>query len=400
MTELLQVQDYNVAELIYNESGAPRLGKARHQFLPLTRDKIPDLVACYDAWCKFDEYLWLEKFVRGKKEEDLYVLCSKRGNRYYNLRMDKKLGFLKKFRNYEFFDDEELKNRFSIEINTVLIWVNLTFDIKLDSLHNAWVNDGLEYNRWLTNVKRYYKDKYNAEVHALNFIQPFPGEGPAKGYCHHHVALLIKGAPFHVHQSFEESKSGSWELVYRLDPDEEKDLFNAGDWHSPVTDIKVLRTGYHVYNYCAKYVYDAVTGSSSENEESKNKSLITNAILWLYRKRAFTMTGEFREAYSSLLNDLHNSTRKKLIQRDLEGLEIPGDWNKMLFFEKFDEEYQEITFKFMGIVPGWQLEEILGRKPGWSVSIPSQFQVNSKSSTGKHRLSTGQTQVKQNSTEL
>jgi hypothetical protein len=349
--------DYDIWSLILDDNGNPRLKQARHEFLPLTREKIPLLMKAYKIWSGFDEYLELEN---RKTLERLYVLCSKRGNGPYNRRLEDKLIFLKDYKDIELFSDSEFKSKPIIKIDTILIWLTLTFDTKLDSLDNAWDNDCAEYNLWITRLKYHYGED---NVHPLNFIQPFPGNGPAQGYPHHHVLLLIENHDFHVHRDMEE-ENNTLKMVYRLDSEEEKELLEAGNWHSPQTDVKVLRNGQHVYNYCFKYVQNVVTGSCWPESEDPSKpgayekSLITNSILWLKRKRAFTMGGDFRVSYSRLIRALHNS---KPVQVNFEGEEVPIDWNN---------PPEPGDWRLVGMISGDSLREKLGRAPRWVEVVP------------------------------
>lgn len=55
------------------------------------------------------------------------------------------------------------------------------------------------------------------------------------------------------------------------------------------------------------------------------RGLKTLALCWVYRKRAFSVSGQFRKALTDLITDLHNSN-KKLLQVTLleasEGREV------------------------------------------------------------------------------
>jgi hypothetical protein len=323
----------------------------------LTREKIPLLLDAYKMWSKFNEYLELES---RDTLEHLYVKCAKRGNDVYNRRIEDKLIFLKDLKDIELFSDKEFKTRSIIKIDTALIWKSLTFDSKLCSLDEAWNRDGEEIDRYFTRIKYFYGEE---NVSYINFVQPFPGYGPARGYPHHHILLLIKNHDFHVHRDMEE-EGGTLKMVYKLDKEEEEELNKVGDWHSPETDTKVLRSGQHVYNYCFKYVQNVVTGSywTESVDPSKpgafEKSLITNGVLWLYRKKAFTMSGDFRMSYSRLIRALQDS---KLVQVDLEGEKVKIDWN---------HPPEPSEWRLVGLISGAELERRLGRAPRWVEKIP------------------------------
>jgi hypothetical protein len=55
------------------------------------------------------------------------------------------------------------------------------------------------------------------------------------------------------------------------------------------------------------------------------------ALCWVYRKRAFSVSGSFRKALTDLITDLHNSN-KPLIQINLFGELIPEEKFSLLGF--------------------------------------------------------------------
>lgn len=342
--------NYDIFSLILDDNGHPRLKCARREFLPLTREKIPILKEAHRFWSAYDEFLHLE---HRKTLEHAYVKCSKRGNDVYNWRLENSLGFLKAFRDFELFALDEFKNKAVIRLDRALIWRTLTFDSKLCSLDEAWLASESWFERSISRLKREYGEE---NVSYIAFVQPFPGEGPARGYPHYHILLLIENGQFHVFGDMEES-GGTLKMVYRLTSEDEDHLNEVIDWHSPVEDTKVLRNGAHVYNYCFKYVQNVVTGSCDPGTEAYEKSSLTNSILWLYRKRAFTMSGDFRESYSALMRRLHNSKPKQL---NFEGEEVP------------EEAEKRSEWRVVGFTSGEELEELLGRPPGWVETVSAE----------------------------
>lgn len=347
----------------------------------MTREKIPILKEAHRFWAAYDEFLHLEN---RETSENVYVKCSKRGNDVYNWRIEKRLDFLKEFRDFELFALDEFKKRDVLELSRALIWRTLTFDSNLCSLDEAWMASESWFERSISRLKREYGEE---NVSYIAFIQPFPGEGPARGYPHYHVLLLIENNQFHVYRTMEE-ENGTLKMVYKLVKEDEEHLSEVIDWHSPVQDTKVLRNGQHVYNYCFKYVQNVVTGSCEPGTEAYEKSSLTNSILWLYRKRAFTMSGDFRESYSRLIGGLHNS---KLNQVDLEGLSLEKlkKWfKKQRFRGDVPPEYRWVwdlivdgcnnppgpgsPWRIVGFVSGGELEELIGRRPGWVESVSAE----------------------------
>jgi hypothetical protein len=266
------------------------------------------LVEAFEYWQKYDEFMVLKDTdVETNKTEYFAVKCSKRGNDYYNYRLEKKLKFLKSF-NVELFTPDDFKEKDELLIGPgCLLWVTLTNNSNRCSLDEAWLLIMAEFNEWITKIRQKY-----GRVWYVSFPQPYPGEGAARGYPHMHVLMLFEDACFTVFPHLEEDRAGELKMVYRVK--EKDELHENGDWHSFI-DVKALRSGLHAYNYTVKYTQNVIMGAEAE------KSTLTNAILWLYRKKSFNLSGQFRRAYSDLINgDLHNS---KVFQSTFEGDLLP-----------------------------------------------------------------------------
>lgn len=70
---------------------------------------------------------------------------------------------------------------------------------------------------------------------------------------------------------------------------------------------------------------------SIDLEETDPKGLKTLALCWVYRKRAFSVSGSFRKALTDLITDLRNSN-KSLVQISLLGKIIPEEKFYLLGF--------------------------------------------------------------------
>ncbi len=300
---------YDFWDLILDERGRPRLKPARRELLPLTREEIPLLLEGFEYWQKYDEYMVLrETDLKTGEIEYFGVKCSKRGNDYYNFRLKKRLKFLKYYQESEIFSPNDFQEGFSLKVGPpCLLWVTLTYDSKRTTLDQAWNRFMPEFNKWITRIRQKY-----GKVWYVSFPQPFPGKGEARGYPHMHLLMLFENASFHVFPHMELNRAGDLQLVYRVQ--EKEDLHRVGGWHSHI-DVKALRSGRHAYNYTMKYSQNAIMGKEEE------KSKINNAVLWLYRKKSFNVSGSFRESYLDLIKShLRNS---KSGQVTLEGEFIP-----------------------------------------------------------------------------
>lgn len=310
-----------IYSIIDKRVGRPRLCMARKKFLPLFREKIPILVCKFEEWRDFDEYLLLlgthrvtgvKKFVATK--------LSKRGNSVHAYRLQQRLGFLREYDDQFFsvrnFDTEH-------EVKTRLLWVTLTDNTQC-SLNHAWKTCEHELGLFLANLRNLY-----GRISVLRFTQSSPDpKGKAYGYPHFHLVLLFHTSEFTVFPQVKVNNHGLKELKYRVK--EKYELEAQGKWHSYI-DVQALSSSRAVHRYCAKYAQDVMSGESE-------KAAVNNAVLWLYQKRSFTVSEDFREKYLEFIRPLHNS-KVSSMQVSLEGDELP-EW----------------TWEAVGIVSGFDLD--------------------------------------------
>jgi hypothetical protein len=229
----------------------------------------------------------LTKWNPEKWRNEVYaVKCAKRGNDVYRSRVKSRFAGLKRYsENIVFFNPKSRGKKV-----TRALWVTLTYDTKRCLYGEAWDNIGAEFNRFMSYVRRKF-----GKVSSCRVFESFEN-----GYPHIHCILVFSEHSFSV---FRDSKG---QLRIR-----EKDVIAQG-WHSNV-DVKGMSSIGGGLNYLKKYL---LKGIDIENADSKG--LKTLALCWAYRKRAFSVSGQFRQALSDLIKDLHNSN-KKLVQATLSG---------------------------------------------------------------------------------
>jgi len=293
-----------------DDRGRPRLNCARNYFLPhLRQQDVPWLVEGFKVWRDYAEYLLIKGVnrVNGKKMF-LAVKCSKRGNDVFASRLDRKLGFLRRLAKIDLFHPEDFKSNRIVKTN--LLWVTLTFNPRLRSLDEAWETVMDDYNLWITNLRNEY-----GKIDVLRFIEAFPDEkGSAFGYPHMHIVLLFKEAQFEVFPRMEEGKDGRLGMVYRIR--EKYEVERQGKWHSFI-DVKALSSGKAVYNYVRKYC------SKTHHGDSQG-AMVTQSLLWLYRKQTYSMSNGFRSELNDLIMDLQGSKICEA-QKTLDG-KLLEDW--------------------------------------------------------------------------
>jgi hypothetical protein len=227
---------------------------------------------------------------RWNKEEwknDVYaVKCAKRGNDVYRSRVESRFkGLARKAADFEFFDPRARGAK-----ATRALWTTLTYDTKLCSYKEAWEKIGEQFNKFMAHVRRHF-----GKVSCCRVFESFEN-----GYPHIHCILLFQEYSFSV---FRDTKS-----QFRIN---EKDVIAQG-WHSNV-DVKAMSSLAGGFSYLKKYLLKGI-----DFEKADSKGLKTLALCWIYRKRAFSVSGSFRKALSDLITDLHNSN-KKLVQVTLSG---------------------------------------------------------------------------------
>jgi hypothetical protein len=284
---------------LVTESGKIRLNLAQDYFA-VNQNYFPLLPQLYEAWRDTSEYMIYHHLVDGEIElgEDGQPLnfafkCSKRGNDVYVSRVKKRF---KRFR-----DSISEKRFFSVSdfkvgsvVKTSLLWITLTYDTHRCSIKQAWKNIGVEYNRWISALRRRY-----GKISALRSWETYEN-----GYPHVHTVLHFEKAQFTVFEHFNVNKG---KMSFRI---QEKHEFEPY-WHEghSFTDVEALSSMKKMVYYVTKYQLkvnesqeEVSEGSSDSGQRSK-----TLAFMWLFRKRSYSMSGDFIELFSRLDSSLHNS---------------------------------------------------------------------------------------------
>lgn len=274
---------------------------------------VEEIVENYKQWASEATYMILSKWNKVEWKNDVFaVKCAKRGNDVYKMRVKRRFsGLIGKTDNLSFFNPKERGEK-----TTCALWTTLTYDTKLCSYKEAWEQIGIEFNSFMAHVRRNF-----GKVSCCRVFESFEN-----GYPHIHCILLFQEYTFQV---FRDGKG-----QFRV---HEKDTVAEG-WHSNV-DIKAMSSLSGGFSYLKKYL---LKGIDIENADSKG--LKTLALCWVYRKRAFAVSGSFRKALADLITDLHNSN-KPLLQTTLSGEIIPEEQFYLLgFVNGLDLQIDENTW--------------------------------------------------------
>jgi hypothetical protein len=277
--------------------GSLRYTLKEHARLNYSLDQLVDQ---YLEWVKIATYMILTKWNKQKWKNDVFaVKCAKRGNDVYVSRVKSRFrGLEKHSEDILFFNPKDRGSK-----KTQALFVTLTYDSKLCQYGQAWEQIGTQFNSFMS----YVRSKFG-QVSSCRVFEAFDN-----GHPHIHCILLFKGHSFSV---FRDGKG-----QFRV---HEKDVIAEG-WHSNV-DVKAMSSVSGGLKYLKKYLLKGV-----DSETADRKGLKTLTLCWAYRKRAFSVSGQFRKSLTDLITDLHNSNNKT-IQITLLGKKISEERYFLLGF--------------------------------------------------------------------
>jgi len=293
MSKLILQEPQNIQSYC-NLQGMVRLNRVKSA-LKDNRIETNELIEIFNKWRNQKEYFVL--WERGKSKGKAY-LCSKRGNDVYNYQINQKFKEIERLAH--FYGDSKLFDINQSNPKTNCLFLTLTYDTKLSSLDEAWKQIGIQYNRFVSGIKRKFGNC--AIIRAFESFQ--------NGYPHIHAIMLFDEKEFDV---FEHWNKRGTKSSFRI---KQKPMFEM-HWHSHV-DITAVHTIKGALGYLTKYLKKAY------NKDSKYE--LTLAMLWIYHKQAFAISGKFLEKLKQIRLDTRSlSNSNKLTQLDLEGDPIHPD---------------------------------------------------------------------------
>jgi len=240
---------------------------------------VPEIVERYVVWVSDDRYMILSRYNEKEwKNEFFAVKCTKRGNDVYRFRVYRRFkGLCSMADDLIFFNPKDRGKK-----TTRALWVTLTYDIKRCSFRDAWRNIGVEFNRFMASVRKKF-----GKVSCCRVFESFEN-----GYPHIHCILLFESTCFSVFRD----KKGRF-CVHS------KSMIAKG-WHSNI-DVRAMSSLAGGFSYQKKYLLKNI-----DAEKADSKALKTLALCWAFRKRAFSVSGRFRQLLSDLIKYMHNSNRQ------------------------------------------------------------------------------------------
>ena len=272
---------------------------------------VEDVIERYRTWVSQDEYLLLQRTVNepsvhaSVKWDSQYIAvkCSKRGNDVYRHRVLNSLSsVLQGLPDRSFFNPKE--RELQKKIRTPLVSVTLTYDTKRCSINEAWDNIGKEFDLWTKNLRKKF-----GRFSIIRTWEAFQNE-----YPHINAILLFHDTDFRVFR---------YKSKFRVI---NKAAFSQ-HWHSYV-DVRAVANLKRDVSYIMKYI---------TKELFSEKAILTRAMLWIFRKRSFSVSRDFASKMARLDFHMHNSHQVTLTGEKITELE----WHFIGIFSKSDLSINE-----------------------------------------------------------
>jgi hypothetical protein len=220
-------------------------------------------------YSSIDEYVSFENVIDKRR---ILSLVPKRGNVRYAS------GVKKRFNELIIpFEVEPAKDVLLVDGKTNCLYLTLTYDTKLCDFKTAWLNIGVELNRFASGVKK----RFGRALIVARCFEAFNS-----GYVHVHLILYFFDYSFPTFKRFSK-KSGR--DIWRIDT-WERDKFRSY-WHSNI-DVQGMQNMHESLRYLEKYIAKA---SNLALNDPDNKGLKTLALSWAFRKRSFSVSRKFKE---------------------------------------------------------------------------------------------------------
>ena len=239
---------------------------------------IEDIVRDYKIWVADEKFILLQKKRDGKKSLFKKMHAAKRGDGYYCQRTENR--FICRTAHVPDFEYFSARDR-GLQ-KTDLIFVTLTYAVQ--DMKN-WIDNGKHYQEFANRLRSMYGK--------IEFIRVW--ESHESGYPHCHAVIRLKK------EIYCRKINKIWRVV--------SEDFNIikGYWTHGFSDVKALNGTTDVVSYLMKYIL---------KQASDDKHTKTLAMMWLFEKRAFSISKRFFEDCRTkppcdLIIRMHNSYQKE-----------------------------------------------------------------------------------------
>jgi hypothetical protein len=148
-----------------------------------------EIVERYIEWAAVTTYMILTRWNTSESKNDVFVVkCAKRGNDVYCSRVYNRFkGLSSSAEKLIFFNPKDRGTN-----KTKALWATLSYDSKRCEFGEAWRNVGIEFNRFITLVRKRF-----GKVSLCRVWESFEN-----GYPHIHTILLFEDHEFSVFRDF------------------------------------------------------------------------------------------------------------------------------------------------------------------------------------------------------
>jgi len=284
---LSQILSTRASEFLreFEVGGRPRLHKVREYFLEgyADVDDLEGLKQFYQTWRDTHEYGLIQEVIHQmgenipKRGKIFAIKLSKRGNDVAQRRILKRFGAFEIPKgDVEYFKFTEQNPKVKV------VFASLTYDTSRGSRRAAWEGIGRDFNLWIT----WLRNRFGR----ISYVRCF--ESSQAGHPHIHCCLIFHNHTWGTFKTVDDQGNFIWRL-------QDKKEFEKG-YHSFI-DCRAVRTHSSVIRYLRKR---AISGSEKDNDPNGDLSL---SLCWLFRKRSYAISGEFRERLIDLIHSLRNS---------------------------------------------------------------------------------------------
>ncbi len=280
----------------------PRLGYYR-ALLSYAEPDLEKIIQAFTYWSNFVEYLvFRRENIHTYEKTYKMAKAAKRGNDVYSAKLRKRLNHLYNLPQILFFDYKDRSRRHL----TKAVFFTLTYARNL-RLDEAWELVGSDFNRWISAMRKRYG--------RIDVIRCW--EAQNDGYPHIHCILVFHDVDF---ETF--FYNGKW----RISKKREMEKY----WGWGFSDMFALYSLGAGVGYVMKYV--TKVNNALLAEKRNRNDVLSLALMWIFRKRAFSVSRDFGLFLVEVKND------RPYGQVDLEGESIYR-WYLVGFWADLNRKY-------------------------------------------------------------
>ena len=224
------------------------------------------VVDIYREWRDASEFFMLDGYDLDEKHVmSVFVKASKRGNSIYKQRIKQKFSFLDGLPPIHFFCEDWGVKR------SPMLFVTLTVDPKRCDIDTAYEDIAVQLNRFETLLRQKYG----------TFVKFRVWEVHENGYPHSHTVYYFHNTTFDVFEHFNKKKEGQTrqKRTFRI-INKHRDAI-ANMWKMGHIDIQAVSDTLGAFSEVKKYITKNIWGKKAD---------LTNAMLTLYRKQAYSIS--------------------------------------------------------------------------------------------------------------